>query len=226
MQLRSIGWLAAAGVVLVASESAQAQAWNYPAMQAPRIEQREYNFGLAAGGDAGTSLFVQWREGMGANTQFNLEAGIADPDGGDARFLLGGGLAFGVARASQTQPLDIVLTGGIYPSFGDPVTFVRVPFGAVLGHRFVPQGSQIALTPYVHPRVSLDVCAGGDLCDAIDNAGGDQTEINLNFDLGLDLEVNRNLSVRGAIVIPGGDFFDDAGFGLSLAWRPAGITRR
>lgn len=221
MKLRTLGWIATAGLALGAAEGAAAQAWNYPAMQAPRIEQREYNFGLAAGGDAGTSLFAQWRERMGANMQFNLEAGVADPDGGDARFLLGGGLTFGVARASQTQPLDIVIAAGVYPSFGGDITLLRVPFGAVLGHRFTPSGSSIALTPYVHPRVSVDICAGGDVCDAVE----DETEINLNFDLGLDLEINRNLSMRGAILIPSGDFFDDAGFGLSLAWRPAGLGR-
>lgn len=222
MNVRKTGWMAALGLALGVTASADAQAWNYPAMQAPRIEQREYNFGVAAGGDAGTSVFAQWREGMSATTQFNLEAGIADPDGGDARLLIGGGLAVGVARASQTQPLDIVLTGGIYPSFGDPLTLVRIPLGASLGHRFTFQQSPLALTPYLHPRVSIDVCAGGDLCDIVD----DKTEINLNFDLGADLEINRNLSLRAALVFPGGDMFDDTGFGLSLAWRPAGLSRR
>jgi hypothetical protein len=213
MNVRKLGWVVA--LSLGAAGAAEAQAWNYPALQHPHIVRREYTFNVASGGDAGTALWAQWREGLQPNLQLNVEGGFADPDGGDTRAFLGGGLAFGIARASQTQPLDALLTAGAYVSFGDKLTALRLPIGVSLGHRFQLQQSPVAITPFIHPRISIDILSG-------DNAPEDETDIALNFDLGADFELNRNLSLRAAILIPGGDHFDDTGFGFGLGWRPAG----
>src|SRR5688572_13020377 len=60
-----------------------AQAWAYPAFQPPRVINREFNFGIADAGNAGTTLVFQWREGVNPRTQLSFDAGFADPDGQD-----------------------------------------------------------------------------------------------------------------------------------------------
>src|SRR5688572_31676437 len=74
--------LAAAAAVSVPAAS-QAQAWAYPAFQPPRVTNREFNFGIADAGDAGTALVFQWREGLTPRTHMSFDGGFADPDGRD-----------------------------------------------------------------------------------------------------------------------------------------------
>ena len=122
---------------LAAASTAGAQAYNYPAMQTPRIVDREYNFLAASGPHAGTSLLFQWREGMAGGFQFTLQGGLAAPEGNaDTRLILGGGLAWQAARASSDFPFDIALTGDAGLSSGNNNTVVRIPLGAAVGHTF------------------------------------------------------------------------------------------
>jgi hypothetical protein len=209
--------LAFACTVLAAAPTA-AQGWNYPAFRHPQIMSREFNFALADGGDAGTALLFQWREGFGIRTELNLDVGFADPDVGDSRFIVGGGFGHRLAAATAEMPLDLLLTAGFYAAFGDPNIF-RVPVGLSVGHRFPLEGA-MAVTPFVHPRVSIDFCS-----DCF--PGGDDTELSINFDLGVDLELSRQLSLRFAALFAGGEFFgEDDGFGISLAWKPAALSPR
>jgi hypothetical protein len=78
-------------------------------------------------------------------------------------------------------------------------------------------GSGMALTPYLHPRVSLDVCS---------DCGGSDSDIGLTFDLGLNFQLSRSVSIRGAAVFGGDDSFGGDGFGISLAWTPPSLARR
>jgi hypothetical protein len=159
----------------------------------------------------------QWREGFGIRTELKFDVGFADPDEGDAYFIAGGGLGHRLAVASADMPLDLVLTAGIYGAFGD-VNLFRVPVGVSVGHRFPLEGA-MAVTPYVHPRVSVDFCS--------DCGGDDDNDISINFDLGADLELSRQLSLRFAALFAGGDLFgEDDGFGISIAWRPAALSPR
>src|SRR5450631_4203878 len=89
-----------------------AQAYNYPALQTPRIVDREYNFAAASAGNSATALVFQWREGLNENWQFSLDGGLASPHGGgNTRLLLGGALAWQWIRANADLPFDIALTG-------------------------------------------------------------------------------------------------------------------
>ena len=203
-----------AGVATISTAAgANAQAWHYPAFQPPTIATREFNFAIAGGGDYGTSGLFQWREGIGPDTHFSLDVGFADPDGGDAGFLIGGGLGQRILRSTPDTPLDVIFTGGVYGEFGGTPSFVRIPIGAVVGHRFPIEGSKTAITPYVHPRVSLDAC--------VSDCFGLGTKVKLNFDLGADFEVTQKLSLRGAILIGGVSSGDSqAGFGFGVAFHP------
>jgi hypothetical protein len=211
-------WSLAFACTVLAAAPVAAQGWNYPSFHHPHIMNREFNFALADGGDAGTALVFQWREGFGVGTELNLDVGFADPDFGDSRFIVGGGFARRLTSATADMPLDVLLTAGLYAAFGDPNIF-RVPVGLSVGHRFPLEGV-MAVTPYVHPRVSIDFCS-----DCFE--GGDDTELSINFDLGVDLELSRQLSLRFAALFAGGDVFgDDDGFGISLAWKPAALAPR
>jgi hypothetical protein len=216
--LRRIAGLSAI-MLAVSAAPAAAQAFVYPAMQPSRIAEREYNFMLADIGDGGgTGLIFQWREGLGnPKMQFTLDAGVVDPDNNnaDARLVLGGGLAYQLASATSDMPFDIVLAGGLGFTTGDDITTIRVPFGAVFGHRF-PLDGQVAITPFVHPRLMMEFC--GDC--------GNDSEVGLGFDIGADFEFTPRMSMRLGVVLGGTDYFEDqSAFGLSLAWRPSRVTR-
>jgi hypothetical protein len=207
-----------AGIATISiAADANAQAWHYPAFQPPTIATREFNFAIAGGGDYGTSGLFQWREGLGPDTHFSMDVGFGDPNYSDAGFLIGAGLAQRVMRSTQDTPIDVLLTGGLYGEFGMSQSFVRIPIGAVVGHRFPIEGSKTAITPYVHPRISLDAC--------VSDCHGLGTKVKLNFDLGADFEVTQKLSLRGAILVGGVSAGDSqAGFGFGVAFHP-GKTR-
>jgi hypothetical protein len=200
---------------LLPAAALQAQAWAYPSFQPPRVIAREYNFGIADTDRGGSSLVFQWREQSGPATQFSFDVGIADTEGRDSDLIAFGGIALGHRLGSATDevPLDFLLTGGLYLAIGDGA-FFRLPIGLSLGHRFDLSGS-MAITPYVHPRVSIDVC---------NDCGG--SDIGLTFDLGANFEVSQTVAIRGAAMFSGSDTFDGEGFGISVAWRPPLLARR
>jgi hypothetical protein len=213
---------AALAVGFVVPATAGAQAWAYPSFQPPRVMNREFNFGVADAGDAGTSLIFQWREGLSAQTQLSLDVGFADPDGkGNGKLLLGGQFGYLFTQANAEMPLDFLGTAGVNFAFGDGANIVRIPFGVSIGHRF-PLEDNFAITPYVHPRVSIDICSD---CGGPDN-NDSETDLGIDFDLGANFEVTKQLSFRVSALFGGSDTFGDSdGFGISLAWTPPGLSK-
>src|SRR5580765_7649406 len=109
--LAAVGRRAIARAVLavgfVVPATVGAQAWAYPSFQPPRVVTREFNFGVADAGDAGTSLVFQWREGISNKSQLSLDAGFADPDGkGNGKVILGGQFGYLFTQANAEMPLD------------------------------------------------------------------------------------------------------------------------
>jgi hypothetical protein len=211
---------AAVAMICAVPTVAGAQAWAYPAFQPPRVMNREFNFGVADAGHAGTSLVFQWREGLSPRSQLSLDVGFADPDGeGNGKFLLGGQFGGLLTEAKADMPLDFLGTVGLNMAIGDGGNLVRIPFGVSIGHRFALDDG-FAITPYAHPRISLDVCSD---CS---KSGDNETDLGIDFDLGVNFEVTRQLSFRVSALFGGSDTFGDSdGFGISLAWSPLGLTR-
>jgi hypothetical protein len=194
----------------VASE-ASAQAWNYPVFQAPRVVNREFNFAVFSSGDGGTGLLAQWREGIAPDFILELEGGFTSPPHLDTHGLIGGSIGYQLARESKDIPLDFLLTGGFYDAFGSPNEF-RIPFGISIGHRFPIQGSAMAITPYIEPRLSID------------NSPGD-TKLGVEFDIGGSMELTPQISVRLLGTFGGSNAMpNDPGIGFSVAWTPLGLT--
>lgn len=198
---------------------ARAQFYSYPSFEVPRIALREYNFAFADGRDGGTSLLFQWREGLNSTMHLQLDAGLADPNapGSNARLIVGGSAARQLKLASDELPLDMQLTAGVGGTFGGGTSFLRVPFGLSVGHRFVLD-APFAVTPYAHPRLSVDFCSK---C-----AGGrHDTTLGVDVDLGVSAELSSSLALRGSLLFAGSDFYGRGNaFGFSLAWTPKGLN--
>lgn len=195
---------------------AHAQAWAYPSFQPPRVVAREYNFGIADSDRGGVSIVFQWREQSAPKTHFGFDLGIADSEGREDDIVLFGGIGIGHRLGSATNevPLDFLLTGGLYLAVFEGGALFRLPVGVSLGHRF-NLGDGMALTPYVHPRLSIDVCS---------DCGG--SDLGLVFDLGASFQITRSVSIRGAAVFGSDDSIENDAFGISLAWTPPSLARR
>ncbi len=211
--------LSGTAVLSVAPVSIEAQAFNYPAMQTPNVSTRDYNAAIVGG--AGTTFLFQWREGAGRGLHWQFDGGFADPKGGaDPLLFAGAGLGKQLTRATGDQPLDVLFTAGAGVAFGGNVTSFRVPFGVSVGHTFeLDQG--MSLTPFAHPRLSLDAC--GD-CG---RNGDSRSTVSANFDVGAHWQVNRRFGLRLAASFSGSDVVgSDETVALGFHWTPAGLMRR
>ena len=142
------------------------------------------------------------------------------------RLLIGGTFAHQLVTATQSMPLDMLLTAGANLAVGDPFTLLRLPLGVSVGHQFQLDGG-MAITPYVHPRLTYDRC--GDC--AID--GGAESDLAVDFDLGMDFRFTPQLSARLSATLGNSEFFTgyydqfgrryrDNALGIALAWTPRG----
>ncbi|QJR36059.1 autotransporter outer membrane beta-barrel domain-containing protein [Gemmatimonas groenlandica] len=201
------------------TERADAQASNYPSMQLPTASTRDYTAAVSSG--AGTTALFQWREGWQPRRHWQLDAGLTDRKGSDNLALfVGGGIGQEIARARGDQPLDLLFTAGAGAAFGGGYTLVRIPVGVSIGHTFdLEQG--MAITPYVHPRASVDIASSGG------RNGGSQSEVSLNFDLGVNFQVNSQFAVRAAAAFTGSELAGSQDtFAIGFNWMPAPLARR
>jgi hypothetical protein len=201
---------AASAAVLLSAGSASAQAWHYPTLQVPTISPRDFQVLVAGGGDYGTSFVGQWREGLASDVMLNFDVGLATPTD-NTLFLVGAGLGYTVMKSTQEVPIDLMLTGGVYGAFGD-FSIIRIPVGVVAGHSF-PLSGGLAVTPFLSPRISVDVCAS--------DCGGEGTDLKLNFDIGARLDVTRSIGITAALTVGGiGDAPSRTSFGMGVVYRP------
>lgn len=191
--------------------SLAAQSGFTPAFQPTRVAEREYNFGLVDW-DGGSALLFQWREGLGnSKTQFTADLGISDGDGAasdDGALIIGGSLHYQMMRATEDIPFDMVFGVGLGLTAGDNFDAFRVPVGVAIGHRFPLEG-KLAITPFVHPRLSID---------RVKIMGISNTDTNIDFDIGGALEINEQMQVRLAATFGNSD-----AIGVSFVWLPRGL---
>ncbi len=216
---RVIGAAALALSIVFSPATADAQASNYPSMQVPTASTRDYTAAVSSG--AGTTALFQWREGWAPRRHWQLDAGLIDRKGSDnLSVFVGGGIGQEIARANGDQPLDLLFTAGAGAAFGGGYTLVRIPVGVSLGHTFdLEQG--MAITPYVHPRASVDVASSGG------RNNGSRSEVSLNFDLGVNFQVNSQFAVRAAAAFTGSELAGAQDtFAIGFNWTPAPLARR
>ncbi len=210
---------ACAATLLMLPSIVQAQALNYPAMQIPTVSYRDYSATLV--GSRGSMAMFQWREGISDELHLGLDAGLYDSSvlGARTALFVAGNLGYELARATDDQPIDVLLTAGLGLSIRNSRTSVRLPLGASVGHRFeLDQG--MAVTPFVHPRISIDICSS---CSP---RGRSQSDVSLNFDVGGNFEINRRLAIRAAVLFSGAEQYgSDEAVAVGLVWTPEGLRR-
>lgn len=188
-----------------------AQAGPTPSFQPTRVAVREYNFALADF-NGGSALLFQWREGLGnPRAQFTADVGFADLDGpvdNDGALIIGGSFHYQIMNATADLPFDMVLGGGLGLTTADNYSVLRIPIGVAIGHRFPLEGD-FALTPFVHPRLSINRSSIGAF---------DDTESDIDVDLGASFEINKQMQARLAVTIGNAE-----AVGLSFAWMPRGL---
>jgi len=194
----------------------RAQAFNYPSLQLPTASVRDYTAALSGG--RGSAALFQWREQAGEGMQFGVDVGLANPKGNTTLLLMiGASGGREVLRATGDQPLDVMGTVGAGVVFGGGSVLLRIPVGASVGHTFVLEDG-VSITPYVHPRISLDLCSA---CGA-----GAHRAASLNFDLGANVQVNPEFAVRAAGVFSGSDQFTGGNaFAVGVTWTPRALIR-
>lgn len=198
--------------------AASAQALSYPALQVPTVVEREYTAALV--GSRGTMLLFQWRELIGGDMHGGLDLGLYDPNRGrdNTALFVAGNLGKQLARAAGDQPLDVLLTAGAGLSLADGRASFRLPVGVSLGHTF-PLEQGMAITPFVHPRASIDFCS------SCSGRGRSETDVSLNFDVGASFDFNRRLSARVSALFSGSDYFGGDALAIGLTWTPDGLRR-
>lgn len=194
MKWWNLGLVGAVAVALGSASGAEAQVFT-PTFQSPRASSDVGVYLSDGPGDLAVEGII--RRGFGG-FDLGLRVGIADTEP-DASLLLGGELRNPLTVAA---PIDVALTGGIQAILGD-FDALGVQVGVSIGHTFV--GAPFTLTPYIHPRIAMVDRWGGD----------DEFDLDLLADLGIDLDVTPNLSLRLGIA------FDQPGTGLGfgIAWR-------
>jgi hypothetical protein len=182
---KRIAIVAASAVIMSAGTLSAQVAWEAPMLASPRAPA---GFGLyladVAGGELG--LIGTYR-GATAPSGLEFRFGIAEDGFGDDDIsaLLGLSISGLVARESGDMPFDISWVAGAGVGFGD-WALITIPLGLSLGHTFTGDG--INITPYVTPRLHLDIAAGDDV--------GDATDLGLSVDLGFDLAIRRGWMLR------------------------------
>ncbi len=131
-------------------------------------------------------------EGILRRNQLGLRLGVVDGT-------LLAGIDYRSPLAVSAAPLSLALTLGGQGAFGDGAEVFGGQVGLSVGGRIVSPG--IAVVPYIHPRLAVI-------------AGEGDSEFKVLADLGVDLDFNRNLSLRF-----GANLGDGADFGIGLAFK-------
>lgn len=204
---------------LVAPRVVLSQAYSYPSLQIPQSSNRDFTAALVS--SASTAALLQWREAITEHAHFLLETGLRDPAGRSTNGItfVAGNAGYQLLLASESQPIDVLLTAGIGISLGYGTKTMHVPFGASIGHRFAA-GENSSITPYVHPRISFDRCT---TCAASSITRQSST----NVDVGFNFEVTPRFAVivSGAFNISERANRKDS-FGFGIKWLQTPLTTR
>jgi hypothetical protein len=161
--------------------------------------------------DVGTGLQGIWRQS--GNLNLGVRAGVGDLDRTGKAVLVGAELYGPINALLAGSGIDISWVLGAGAVFGDNVTAFSVPFGASIG---ITLGSgNVRISPYVHPRVALDIVA-------VEIGDEEETDTDGAFavDIGGDVSLGEKLILR-----VGGSLGDREAFGVGLALRwPRGVS--
>lgn len=190
---------------LLGAAPAAAQAWDAP-MFLPPHPGEDLGIYLSKPDNADWGLQGIWRQQ--GNLNLGVRLGFAQINSGNTSWFLGAETYAPIVSGPST-PLDVSWVLGAGASFDGALTWFRLPFGVTVGKTL--HAGRTAITPYVLPRLALDV-------ESVDNA----TDTRLNFatDLGVDLRLSPAVKLRFAATLEADSrrSFQNLGLGLAFAF--------
>ena len=189
---------------LAAAKPAAAQAWDAPSFMPSHPVDELGAFALNPPfSDFG--VMGLWRQS--GDLGLGVRAGIVDLELGGTAFVVGSEFFAPLLRATPASPLEAMLVLGAGATFEEGI-LARIPVGLSVGGRFGGENGELAFSPYVHPRLGLEILA---------NDGESETELAFAVDFGVDVELSRTVTLRGAFTWVEGEFAENAlGVGLVI----------
>jgi opacity protein-like surface antigen len=189
---------------LAAAKPAAGQAWDAPSFMPSHPVDELGAFALNPP-FADFGVMGLWRQS--GNLGLGVRAGIVDLEPGGTAFVVGSEFYASLLRATPASPLEAMLVVGAGATFEEGI-LARIPVGLSVGARFADGARELAFSPYVHPRLGLEILANDDETE---------TELAFGVDFGLDVELSRTITLRGAYTWVQGEFAEDAlGVGLVI----------
>jgi opacity protein-like surface antigen len=203
------GVVAAAVALGFGAGRAAAQENGSPTYKSPYRSFQQHEAGVSFTDPGGYDWTLEGFYSYGwRNFDVGLRAGYVKIGPNANAVSVGADLRTRVISWSEHFPLDGSLTLGAGADIGDGPDVLNVPIGLSLGRHIELEGSKTTFTPFVHPiivpRFGTDI---GGL--------GDNSDVAFAVGLGVDINLNRSLSLRVSGGI-GDSPFD--GVGVSVAW--------
>lgn len=171
--------------VRAAARPAAGQAWDAPSFM-PSHPVDELGVFVLDPPFSEVGLVGLWRQS--GNLGLGVRAGILDQEFDGTAFVVGSEFFAPLLRAAPGSPLEALLVLGAGATFADGI-LARIPLGVSVGAQLGDADGDVVFTPYVHPRVGLEILADDD--DSV-------TEVAFMVDFGLDVQVTRSVTLRAA----------------------------
>lgn len=182
MKLRMLG-LALCCMLGLATEGRAQVVWDSPNLLPPR-PQAGTGIYLIDAHRGGLGVLGTWR---GSSSGVGLRLGIAEGRHDGIAILGGLDIVAPLFAASRDFPLDISWFGGVGAGYSNWMV-ISLPFGITLGRTFASPDTRF--TPYIAPKVI------GDLHLDRGPGGDNDLELNLDVDLGFDVQFRAGWAIR------------------------------
>lgn len=195
MQRASVLMVVHLMIVLAAARPAAGQAWDAPSFM-PSHPVDELGVFVLDPPFSDIGVMGLWRQS--GDLGLGVRAGLLDREFDGTAFVVGSEFFTPLLRATRGSPLEALLVLGAGATFEEGI-LARLPLGVSIGARLENAAGEAAITPYVHPRVGLEILADDD--DSV-------TEVAFMVDFGLDVQVTRAVTVRAAYTLVTGGVDD------------------
>ncbi len=174
-----------ASMLVPAAASAQV-AWESPMMMGPGTSGGLTVLLLDGAGARDWGVMGIWRLGPTPGGM-GIRGGVAEDHSGDLALFGGVDVSGQLAWHDDRFPLDVIWMAGAGAGVSSGGVLLSVPAGVALGR--VIRNEQLQFTPYVGPRLALDVFFGDDNVE-------DDVELGVAVDLGFDLAFSPSWTLR------------------------------
>ena len=175
----------AAAAVVPAPGSAQV-AWESSMMMGPGTSGGLSLLLLDGAGARNVGFLGIWRPGPSPGGM-GIRGGVAEDVTGELAIFGGVDFSDGLARHSQDFPLDLMWLAGAGASVSNGEVMIQIPGGVSMGR--VIRNDRLQFTPYVAPRLILDVFLG-------DERAGEDLDLSVAVDLGFDIAFASSWTLR------------------------------